>query len=624
VNNGILPTDSGDIYYCPLDINLEAGDGRYLNIRHLDAWGGRTVEFQNEAILLADSNGLNFDATDYAWNFHWMAVDGTNVYCGINNVYKKATELPSEMIFSSIRVTLTTWDLEAEPLLSDGTSYINNIMVYNGCVNLYQVAMGEEVQDLNLPAINTYLDKDYNPYNFTPLSTFAYWQPTPINLMYENTMRMCGNAALKIRCLKWNTGEYIEVQNDRLVMQTDSLIETNTLRFGFYIYLDGSLTDYDMIYFLLCEEATLSEKGIGLIYRELSGNGQFILEVGDMYSVGFASYTLTHNIYTYVEVAIDLDEVTAEININGYPLTWDSPPVLESPPMTIDTIVVMINGDDTGEGTINTIFDNVYITSEIDKNLFLYRGFDTYTEEVPPAPTPPESDIIFWWSGEQNEYGLPRVDYYGAKDYLNCSDGMWPFFYTYAPGSSAYPELFISTSDPPVEEFTASLAFEGDYQVYFSNTENVFDIKFSDVRRVGMWTKVNNSTIANIQPMLVFRNIMTGEKTFGFRSSGLRLELYFDYNRTTDDIFSLNTWYFVEASIDDDGNVSLYSNGALLNSTGPTSSLSSNDVELIIVQNPMYVYVGATGYINNIIVSSNPDINFYEEGYHLLTEYPKE
>jgi len=272
------------------------------------------------------------------------------------------------------------------------------------------------------------------------------------------------------------------------------------------------------------------------------------------------------------------------------------------------------------------------IHTDPNMNLYQFRGFDRYTPELPPDPPVPADDIIFWWTGMKDEYGLPKFDYYGGKDYTKVNDA---FYYC-----DKYPKTYVGNKI--IEEATASIKYDITfYPEHTGGTEGIGIVDWHSSGeeinlskgRIGLWVKVNEAWIANSGSVEVDNIGTNGGTEWGIFFSIHYDEIYLGttrsgiYARFPFSLFA-DTSYWIEVSYDVEletpiarvwvNNIEIACDVNLLIQTLYSSPLCLSYLGFKISHDENNKIE-----VQNVIISTDPTVNFYEKGYHLLTEYPK-
>jgi len=325
--------------------------------------------------------------------------------------------------------------------------------------------------------------------------------------------------------------------------------------------------------------------------------------------------------WNFIEISMDTPNRLYKVFVNGEEKTLEGtiPPAYS---MSVDEMVIgrtLFSGDGAPDDSYS--MDQIIIHSDPDKNLYQYRGFDVYTREIPVDPTLPSDDIIFWWTGMIDEYGLPTVRYYNdEQDYIKSINGPWPVY------NRSYPKNYVS--DLHIVGDTSIINHSPSDGIYFDNCLS------GDQLRVGFWVRTSS---------------LNAEEVFSIGVSGI-----LDNEE--------ETWVNIMIRQPVDPQYYPNAHGMVLSAAGfiQTVNLTTQEfhfVEMVIPKSPEYikiyvdnveviynqrvsapanllrydsVYFGEwsevdTEYtlIQNLMISKDPTINFYEKGYHLLTEYPK-
>jgi hypothetical protein len=456
-------------------------------------------------------------------------------------------------------------------------------------------------------------DGDYNPLNFT--LTFA---PNTPEVFMNKEKQMVGNG-----CLYYlDKDDPIAFGNANLVTTTP--FDMNKLNFGLFMYLEDTTS---RLSFNISGGNGNGAVMVRLFYDETGVNQYLQLrdKVNNVWAYAFPSAVFQLKTYYFINFIIDNsgDKVVVKLYINNVEHVSSQ----EWPHFELG------NATGSSVGIVNSYADQLMITKDITKDLYALRGFDKFTSELPPEPATPADNIIFWWSGVSNKYGLPAMRHYPNAD----EDGGQDYIYTGFPDAFVledasfsgyerlYPKQIVSNTSPPDSEFNASMTFSvGDVA---DNAAMVFKTNTTFTQgRIGYWIKYSGQNHAQFI-LSDYTTYPYPVLTFGIETSiteetklllGVRRDpVHIGYGiESTSFSFEENTWYFIEAELSSE--MKIYVNGVNIE----VSDIISFDTTI----NLAYVIIGAEDgykYVQNIMISTDPSINFYEKGYHLLTEYPK-
>jgi hypothetical protein len=433
---------------------------------------------------------------------------------------------------------------------------------------------------------------DYNPYNF-----ILSFDGSPTDYI-ETNKQVVGNGCV----YNPSSGHNITLSGDP--------ISFNKVRMGMYIMFPSP---------------------------SVSG-GQFLIN-GTTYSIKI--YIMGTTLYVeYIDSATTLQRTMANAQFN----TWYFiETVLEfntGPPYS--TLTVYVDGESLGSSTNSIGFpttisslkwawtgwtpaylDQLIITKDITKDLYPLRGFDVYTPDLPPIPTLPTDNIVFWLTGDKNEYNLPAVRYWPNADSTGGEDwtlGSWANYL------ETYPKQFVSDSTM-VPETTGSMKFTNNVQwtsIYFDDAlEALTDYN------LGFWFEIITNSNMNqfvalgegnfgsgtYNGVWIYRN--AGVSNLGFRMGGT------DQGKISG--VSNNTPHFIQFKIDSTNSSYSYKldNNSWTEVTGQTTSV--NPRRFIITSDNGYT--GTEILISNVIISTDLNLDMYNTrhgGIRLceLTKYP--
>jgi len=469
----------------------------------------------------------------------------------------------------------------------------------------------------NITTINS--SKDHNPRNLT-----IYGDQPERPLFGNSIMQMCGNSCIKLRQLYTDsTSEEVGdvIMNEAFSVAGFSSGDLLRGRFGFYIYLEPSTGHTNPASLTFINTITLECIDIRFYATD-------IRVYRDVTLCGTISYD-NPNIYSFMEFSFGLENNDWGFYINGVEQEISGKQSLEIP----EGINILHGDIGTLPGHwLSLLIDNIIIHTDPTFSLYPFRGFDRYTPELPPPPTVPADDIIFWWTGMKDEYGLSRFDYYGGKDYLKLNDYVKTaglvssgFTYPYTPPKQYTSNDILNpnaNASVVIDDITEDLHIA---LLYFGHSNTNLDLNRF---RIGSYFKYS------VESTFEYDVTLGGEGSYvsmGVKQSSYPGDKYVEVCVDGTFIhfdpypFLIDTTYFIEVSYDRNLNIASYS----IDGT-PIQTISTSIEEVPVVSGMIMTWLTSSYdypniiYIGNIMISTNPTVNFYEKGYHLLTEYPKD
>ena len=464
------------------------------------------------------------------------------------------------------------------------------------------------------------------PYDHNPLELVAQYSMDSTNYV-ETEKQMVGNG-----CLKFEYTGAGDQQIENIVFFPDNPFNLNSGRLGFYIYIsEESFNPSEN------EDATFSialgDLGMGGMLmsignvKTLSYTRQILMFGSDYESLGHIDIPY-FDAYFFLEVAWGFDNHDWKIYINGLEQeVLDKLPLGDMPPVSIFAL-----GMNT-YSTLSAYLDNIIIDANNEKNLYSYRGFDSFTSVIPSETPIPDDDIIFWWTGMKDEYGLPAIRYYEGKDYIKKFDGPW-FVGPIITGIDEtyfkhYSKWYSSSEHPSALDTSGCICISqessGDNGTLLHENVNEFS---GNTLRVGFWF-TTEGTWTHYPEILLINSLFS--KAFDIslkypdsQDLSYRLELNYDeeLSLSWDSIVISDPlgWHWFELSINADTNTF---NGYIDNNLLPVRSITGEITTGEILIDHILLVGTARTLLQNLMISTDPTINFYEKGYHLLTEYPQ-
>jgi hypothetical protein len=308
-----------------------------------------------------------------------------------------------------------------------------------------------------------------------------------------------------------------------------------------------------------------------------------------------------YNKFCFIEWKINFITGDGQAFVDNIPGSITYETVIHGLPTNAYLYILGAFGNSTGE---YYIIDNLMITNNIEKSLWEYRGFNTYTPYLPADPPDPVYDIKFWLNGD-SENGLIKCDPYGEADYTN---GEW-LDYSYIPKNFVGTEML--TGRTSIQTYRRDFSIDDYVRILLSIPVEGF--------RIGFWQQ--HITGSGYTRVWVSQSPIV-RYDFG---NGIIAWLMEDHSAfvtpTTTDVG------FYEFNYDSTAETSsLWKNGELLGSiTGISLTTPLTVLDYLNLSTEDGVQ---TSLFNRFIISTNPDLDMYNTevgGIKIcnLTEYPK-
>jgi hypothetical protein len=327
------------------------------------------------------------------------------------------------------------------------------------------------------------------------------------------------------------------------------------------------------------------------------------------------------NNWIWFEIKWDITQSLCNIYLNNSPVTIASSSYLQDTFTSKNEINIAVTATTTTFET-NIYLDNIIYTGDINTSIWTQRGYDRYQTTYSEPPTSGHN-IKFWFSGDKDTYSnLLRCDNYGsnAKDYTNQT------FIQYSSNSLAKDYVSSVINPNTGMSFIKGCSDSAASSLFFDTAIDV-----SNGFSIGYWARYDSASGGTNVPSVVLYFSDGGNVNNRWeihRVGALQfLELTAYYEGTTNNWslgqYSASTPFFIQLSVSQNGTFTYRKDGVIV--VGPTSFGS----EFLNLRHIRRVYTGfyASCYHQNIMISSSPDINFYEtmrSGQRLcnLTGYP--
>lgn len=422
-----------------------------------------------------------------------------------------------------------------------------------------------------------------------------------VESIVEDSIYIVGNGAIKFPA---TTACSVQFELELLRLHLAGKI-------GFWIY---STNDNSPITFNFGSGATIVVKCTDIVLTFATGttaNG------------GLTSMSI--NAFHFVEISWEPEEGNFSIKVDGVEVLTDH----------VEGAIEAFTGDfsiSRASVSGDVYLDNIIISTDVSKSLWSYRGFKTYTPEVPDDPPTPAYDIAFWLGCRTTADGLLDIQHYEEKDYIMDYDGY------YLP--DGIPSTHVSTESHITGLTSISNEHTGTNSVIKLNTNIITGNKM----RMGWWMKLQDTLVPNgSQSALWFYDGVGSYNQqiyFACNSGGYGYWLGIHdwqsgyFNGAVDMVIDDN-WNFFEVSLDDSkltNKFRVFKNG--VEEPSYYAPTNSNTLYGWSTGN-LWVEFERTNedqdfiWIENIIISTNPDLDMYNTMLGVtrlceLAEYPQE
>jgi hypothetical protein len=266
---------------------------------------------------------------DDTWYFIWLGVDGRNIWSGVNDKVVSSihtggpSPLETEIVLRNIRFTMESWIPRSGEItvITPGYFFINNIMFYDKCINLYNLAMLEEhPESVKMISLNN--DEDHNPHSFVEIDEMLFGNYGDLlSVLYGEDS--AGNDCVKLHAFCQLEGDLFDNYYQSFVLYSEDTISSSESTFivEFDISLDTTSSQEYCQWGIMIADSENPHIGYYLMYSD----GVFYAAVVSAENWGITDpASLEVNEITHMKFVMNKGG-NAEVFVNDVALTWQTP-----------------------------------------------------------------------------------------------------------------------------------------------------------------------------------------------------------------------------------------------------------------------------------------------------------